>query len=96
MTIFKINKTFTNGNKILYQIFTDDVDAQDEEYVRALIEETCDKDPSGHNNGYSCSYEKLEDETEIQEVLKKEFKQTTSRIDDLIEYRNHLLDNIKK
>lgn len=82
MKVVKINKTFRNGNEEHFLVFEDDMDI---EAIDDSVENWCEKEPSGHNYGYSWEWEFIEDKALIRDVITKEINRLYNQIQSLLD-----------
>ena len=90
MKIIKIHKMYSSGSKNHFLVITEM--ENDENYINELVENWCEDDPAGMNNGYSYDWEYVNDLN----VIKEEINNRISRIEKNIKslnYEKELLEN---
>lgn len=89
MKVIKIHKTFSSGFINHYLVISEG--ENNESYINELVENWCENDPAGMNNGYSFKWEYVEDLNVIKDVLIKRLAVVTDKIDSL-NYEKELLE----
>jgi hypothetical protein len=81
MKVVKINKSFRNGSKEHFLVLLDEPYSNDD--IDYLVEEWCEKEPSGINYGWKYEWWFVEDVELINTILKNKIEIVDSEIETL-------------
>ena len=81
MKIVKIKKSYSSGSKEHYLVLTGD--HYSDSTIDDLVEDWCESDPSGQNNGYQSEWQYVNNKEIIRKVLEEEKIILNSKIKNL-------------
>jgi len=93
MKVIKIKKSYCSGTIEHYLVLTDDLRSSCD--IDDLAEDWCETDPAGMNNGYTFTWDYVEDELLIKSAVHAEILRINNQITSLNLRKNKLENYIK-